>query len=97
MWEQPTISGIVPEARAGHTFTYIGGRNLLFGGCGRKDGSTMSYFPKPSCFVVLGKAQAFNDLYELAPQGEDGFTWKTVPIDSHLSPLPRARHVAVSV
>jgi N-acetylneuraminic acid mutarotase len=41
-----------PSPRSGHSFTCVGERFFIFGGCGR----------------VGGKAQAFNDLRELDTQ-----------------------------
>lgn len=45
----------------------------------------------------IGRAQAFNDLYELTPSGDVGYSWREVPKKDPLSPPPRARHVAVTV
>ncbi|CAD7704939.1 unnamed protein product [Ostreobium quekettii] len=78
-WEQPAVSGELPAARAGHSFTCVGGRNLLFGGYGRKN----------------GKAQAFNDLYELDTSNEEGYGWREVSASS--VPEPRARHAAIVI
>ena len=44
-----------------------------------------------------GKAQAFNDLFELAAQGDQGYSWRPVSISNGTAPAPRARHVAVTV
>ena len=51
-WETPSVVGDAPTPRSGHSFTCIGDRFFVFGGCGR----------------VNGKAQAFNDLKELDTQ-----------------------------
>jgi len=78
-WEQPEVLGHGPSPRSGHTFTNVGGRFFVFGGCGNED----------------GHAKAFNDLYELDTSGEDMKWKKfPVNADSPLPP-PRARHAAI--
>lgn len=37
-WDQPQVAGDIPVPRAGHTLACVGGRNLLFGGFGCKEG-----------------------------------------------------------
>lgn len=47
--------------------------------------------------LSIGRAQAFNDLYELTLSGDAGYSWREVPKKDPLSPPPRSRHVAVTV
>ena len=55
-WDAPVVAGDAPAPRSGHSFTAVGERFFVFGGCGR----------------VGGKAQAFNDIKELDTQvGDD--------------------------
>jgi hypothetical protein len=39
-WETPNVQGEAPCPRSGHSFTVLGERFILFGGCGRKDGAS---------------------------------------------------------
>lgn len=61
-WEYPVIGGEAPSPRSGHTFTVVGERFIVFGGCGR----------------VNGKAQAFNDLHELDTSDPEDYKWKEI-------------------
>eukprot|EP00891_Asterochloris_glomerata_P001316 jgi/Astpho2/1316/Aster-06188 len=61
-WGPAAVAGAEPEARSGHSFITVGGRHILFGGCGRRD----------------GKAQAFNDLHLCDVSNPDEYKWSTV-------------------
>ncbi|MEW5298846.1 MAG: hypothetical protein WDW36_001923 [Sanguina aurantia] len=79
-WETPKLGPEAPASRSGHTFTTVGERFLLFGGCGRKD----------------GKAQAFNDLWELDASDPDEYRWKELVVSGTLPPA-RGRHAAIQL
>eukprot|EP00878_Enallax_costatus_P044917 GHUV01053710.1.p1 GENE.GHUV01053710.1~~GHUV01053710.1.p1 ORF type:complete len:163 (+),score=27.46 GHUV01053710.1:198-686(+) len=78
-WEEPVVAASGPCPRSGHTFTACGGRFFLFGGIGRLE----------------GKAQSFNDFYELDSSSGDEYKWRQ--ITSSTVPPRRARHCAVAV
>lgn len=44
------MAGAVPVPRAGHTLACVGGRNLLFGGFGCKEGIIQTIYAKPEYF-----------------------------------------------
>eukprot|EP00882_Tetradesmus_deserticola_P019895 GHRQ01021442.1.p1 GENE.GHRQ01021442.1~~GHRQ01021442.1.p1 ORF type:complete len:333 (+),score=100.02 GHRQ01021442.1:429-1427(+) len=79
-WEEPVAAGAAPCARSGHTFTSCGGSFFVFGGSGRCN----------------GKAQTFNDLFELDTSTPEEYKWKQM-ITTGSAPPPRARHCAVAL
>ncbi|KAK9817742.1 hypothetical protein WJX72_001478 [[Myrmecia] bisecta] len=78
-WEAANATGAVPAARSGHTFTTVGGRHLLFGGCGRQD----------------GKAQSFNDLHTCDVSNADEYKWAAVQATNPPPPRARHTTVAL--
>lgn len=81
-WEYPVIGGEAPCPRSGHTFTVVGERFIVFGGCGRVNGEAGHTHWAPiqrsvahACTAIhsTGKAQAFNDLHELDTSDPDDY------------------------
>jgi len=110
-WEQVQTTGEVPEPRSGHSFTSIGGRFLLFGGAGTKNGTcwaraglrlwqavrAVPSFTCPFFLIPHTFAGKARALNDLYEyeSGEDEAKW-TVVTCSH-APPPRARHMAVEL
>lgn len=58
-WETMEPGGAPPEARSGHTFCSVGGRNILFGGCGRQNGKIYIHGKNYICSSGLGPSRRF--------------------------------------
>ncbi|KAK9867723.1 hypothetical protein WJX84_004647 [Apatococcus fuscideae] len=72
-WEQPPVAGTAPEPRSGHSFTTVGGKHILFGGCGRKG----------------GKAQALNDLWVCDASSFEELKWASIAAEGGPPPRSR--------
>ncbi len=95
-----------PAPRSGHTFTTLGDRFLVFGGCGRVAGelfwgAAQNQFEltikSPWCINLVGKACAFNDLHELDTSDSEEYKWREITLKQEGAPPPRARHAAIAV
>ena len=83
-WQRPELKdGLAPVPRSGHTFNTCGPKNVLFGGCGRKD----------------GKATTFADVWSLDLSNPDVLKWVELSPEAGAAgaPAPRSRHTATNI
>ena len=80
-WTKPELKGEAPAARSGHTFSTVGMKNIVFGGCGR---------------TSEGKAETFGDVWNLDFSNPDLLKWTELQPEGE-APAPRSRHTATPV
>ncbi len=94
-----------PSPRSGHSFTCVGERFFIFGGCGKASGKAQAFndlkeldtqVPSHRCDrVMIAKMTLSRRVISSLSQDADEYKWKEMQIPN--PPPPRARHCALAV